>query len=266
MLTGSAILIYWIVVAVVAVVFSILHMGIVMREFTMDLDDFFESYAWVTFLACATIGATVFGFLNWLWWATLLILLAIVPIEIVIVIAVYKWRKKEEVEDPEYASEETEEQTSYSCPNCGAKIFKTTIIDSYGKKEIKYTCKHCNSVIEKNQMFSIANPEEEIETFDLDDWEEEYFDACEALDFKPHNHHSEKQIDRRVESIQEKIDDGEDVYETDDYDQEDILNSAYDFFIDNLDEIEEYLEQHSKEEIQKHFNYYCRMQEFENSK
>ena len=264
MLTGNAIWIFWVIVAAVALIASFIHVGILEGFEFVDpfdfLDDFFTEYVWVTFLICGAIGAAVFGFLNWYWWATLLILSGVGLIAIIVAVIVYKINKKAEREYEEAVNEvdEEKEQTMHSCPNCGAKITKITTTDYYGHKKIKYVCEHCNTVMDKKTAFEMAHPNSEIEVFDLDDWEEEYFDACRKLEFKPHNHHSEKQIDRRVASIEERIDNCEDVYdETDGLDQYDILNNAYDFFIDNCDEIEDYLDKYKKEEIQKRYTYYC---------
>ena len=270
MLVGNAIWIFWVIVGVVALIASFIHIGIVEGFDGIDLfdflDDFFGDYAWVTFLTIGAIGAAIFGFLNWHWWATLLILIGVVIIVIIIAIIVHKKSEKElkEYEEASNEVEEIKEQTIHSCPNCGAKITKITTIDFYDHKTVKYVCEHCNSVLDKKTAFEMEHPDSEIEFYDLDDWEEEYFDACRKLDFKPHNHHSEKQLDRRVSSIEERIDNCEDVYdETDGLDQYDILNNAYDFFIDNADEIDEYLNENSKEEIQKRYTYYCGSLELE---
>ena len=265
MLTGYSILIFWIIVGVITLLASIIHLAILGDLDCFDFGDIIDDYVWVTILACLAIGGIVFGFLNWIWWAMVLILVGVALIVTAIIIIVVKKNRKELKEYEELTQKVTEEkeQTANNCPNCGAKITKITRIDFYGHKKIKYVCEHCNTTLGKGEAFAIANPEVNTEAFDLDDWEEEYFDACQTLNFKPHNHHSEKQIDRRVESIQERMDNGEEIFEVEDYDQEDILNAAYDFFIDNTDEIEEYLEQHAKEEIQKRYEYFYRLQEFE---
>jgi len=267
MLTGYSILIFWIVVGVIAIIASIIHLGIAGDLDCFDIEDFFDDFVWVTLLVCLAIGGIVFGFLNWYWWAMLLILGGIIAVAIPIIIIVLSVRRKEEKAFEEEIKKvvEEKEQTSYNCPNCAAKITKIIRTDYYGHKKIKYVCEHCNTTLNKGEVLAFTNPDTKIEAYDLDDWEEEYFDACETLNFKPHNHHSEKQIDRKVESLQERIDNGEDIYEVDDYDydQEDILNTAYDFFIENTDEIDEYLEQHTKEEIQKRYNYFLSLHEFE---
>lgn len=270
MLTGHAIWIFWVIVGVVALIASFIHVGIVEGFDGLDLsdflDDFFGEFVWVTFLACCAIGAIIFGILNWYWWAVLLILGGIVLITIIVVIIVYNVKKRGEREYEEAVNEveEEKEQTMHSCPNCGAKITKITTTNYYGHKSIKYVCEHCNTAMDKKTAFEMVHPESKIEFFDLDDWEEEYFDACRKLEFKPHNHHSEKQLDRRVSNIEERIDNCEDVYdETEGLDQYDILNNAYDFFIDNMDEIEDYLDKYQKEEIQKRYAYYCVSQELE---
>lgn len=261
MLTGNAILIYWIVVAVITVVLTLIHMGIACEEFTIDIDDFFESFAWITFLASLTIGGAVFGFLNWYIWATLLILLTVIPAEIILAIEMIRKRKKEEKEEEELEKEQTdEEQIAYTCPNCGAKITKITTTDTFGKRTEKYVCKHCGTAFTKKQLLSIENPSIEVKDFDLDDWEEEYFDACTKLFFKPHNHHTIKQLERKVESIQETIDNGDDVYNSDEYDDEEILEDAYNFFTQNAEEIEDYLNKYQEKEIRSRYDYYCSLQ------
>lgn len=264
MLTGYGILIFWLIVAAVALLASVIHTAIAEGGFDfIDIGDFFESYfecfAWLTFLIVCAIGAIVFGFLNWYWWAMLLIILGVISIPIIIVIVIVAKGKQEDKEWEENSKKKTEhkEQTSYNCPNCGAKIVKITITDLNGNSEIKHKCEHCGSVMTKRQMLGIQDPDIELQAYDLDDWEEEYFIACLRMNFKPHNHHTQKQIDKRQESIQAKIDDGEEIYEDEEEYDEDILNEAYEFFTDNVDEIQEYLKKYPKEEIQKRFKYFC---------
>lgn len=270
MLIGYWILIFWLIVAAVAILASVVHVAIAEGGLDgLDIGDFFESFfedfAWITFLVVCAIGGIVFGFLNWYWWAMLLIILGVIPVPIIIVIVVKAKEKSEDkkwVENSQIKNEE-KEQLMYNCPNCGAKIFKITITDLNGCSTVKYSCLHCNSTITKRQMLGIQNPDSELQAYDLDDWEEEYFDACKKMNFKPHNHHSQKQIDKRLETIQARIDNYEEVYEDEYDDPEDILNNAYEFFTDNADEIEDYLNKYTNEDIQKRFKYYCFIQEID---
>ena len=263
MLTGSGILIYWLIVLGVAIIASAIHAAIVEGFDFLDVPDFFDTYftehAWITFLIVGILGAIVFGFLNWLWWAMLLILLGPIVLVIILIVVFHLKDKKDDKIFEENAKKKTEakETTAYNCPNCGARIVKTTITDLNGNEETRYSCEHCNTVFNKKQMVGITDSDFIIEPCDLDDWEEEYFRACIILNFKAHNHHSEAQLDRRVESIQDKIYSCDFTYDDDEEDDDDILNSGYDFFIENIDEIEEYLKNTSKEEIQKRFKYYC---------
>lgn len=269
MLTSTGIIIFWIIVAAISIVGALIHIGIAEGFDFIDIGDFFEvffeDYVWITFFSPLALGAIIFGFLNWIWWAMLLIVIGIVSIPIVIFIILHSIDVKQtrEYEENSKIKTETREQTAYVCPNCGARITKIIIKDLNGCSETKYSCEHCNTIIGKRQMLGIANPNMELETFDLDDWEEEYFDACQKMNFKPHNNHSQKQIDKRHDSIKNKIDMGEDIYNNEDEWDEDILDEAYEFFTDNIDEIKEYLKNHSADEIQKRFNYYCILQEID---
>lgn len=92
---------------------------------------------------------------------------------------------------------------------------------------------------------------------EIDDFEEEYFEACERMLFRPYNFHSMKQIERKKTKLNEKIKRYEDIYEDVDwYYSGDILNDSYDFFIDNEREIKEYFDKYGEEEIKKRYEAY----------
>ena len=92
---------------------------------------------------------------------------------------------------------------------------------------------------------------------EIDDFEEEYFEACERMNFRPYNIHSAKQIERRRDKLDRLIQNGEDVYDEDCYDQDEILEDAYNFFIDNEREIKEYFDKYGEEEIKKRYEAYA---------
>ena len=94
---------------------------------------------------------------------------------------------------------------------------------------------------------------------DLGDFEEEYFEACERMLFRPYNLHTEKQIERKYKSLTDKIDSFEDVYDDIGYFySDDILEKAYEFLNDNTEEIEEYFDKYGEEEIKKRYDVYVR--------
>ena len=101
-----------------------------------------------------------------------------------------------------------------------------------------------------------STTEQNAEEFELTDFEEEYFDACLVMGFRPHNVHTQKQIDRKHDKILDQIDNGELTFDDDDREDSDILDEAYDFFSDNVDEIEEYLKTEKEEKIKAKFEYY----------
>ena len=82
------------------------------------------------------------------------------------------------------------------------------------------------------------------------------------MQFKPHNKHSEKQIERKYEKLENLLDEGETIYDFDsDADEYDLLEEGYEFFSDNEDEIEEYFKRYSPEEIIKRYNFYKKCQD-----
>ena len=218
-------------------------------------DTFFGEFGWVTVLVVLGFGGIVFGFIEWIWWAMLLILLGILFVIGFIVFFCAK-NGDSDVDDEEEKKEI--ENTSYKCDNCGAPVSKIISYDDYGVKKVKYKCTFCNTCYSKNQVLSILDSSKSISVVDLDDWEEEYFEVCDLMFFRPYNKHTMKQIDRKHEKLKEKIDNFEEPYGYSSLDDEDILNNAYDFFSDNQDEIEEYFKKFGEEEIRKRYDFYTK--------
>ena len=78
------------------------------------------------------------------------------------------------------------------------------------------------------------------------------------MDFRPYNFHSEKQIERKRDKLKKMIDNYEQIYD-DVYfsmDAEEILEEAYDFFIENESEIKEYFDKYGETEIKNRYEAY----------
>ena len=251
------VIIFWIVVAVVTLIALLIHAAIDWGG-TYDFDDlietFAESYGWVTVLVCLGIGGIVFGFIAWIWWAMLIITIVLVIAGVVIGVIIHHANSYDYDEESE--SEDKKIQTSFKCKNCGSSIVKEIYFDDDGYQRIKYYCEHCDSVFSKRELYGLKNPDSKIEEYDLEDWEEEYFKACDILEFKPHNNHTQKQIDRKKERLENMSWSGEYEYEDDTMDTDEALDYAYDFFSDNEDEIQDYLNRYTPEEIKKRYEYY----------
>ena len=204
MLVGSEIAIYWIIVAVIAIIVLLIYTGIEnMGTFDFEdlIDTFFGESGWAFFFGVFLLGGIVFGFLNWIWWAMLLIL-GIPLIGLIVFIIIIHRDESKQIES---SDDEEIIQTNMNCPNCGAKIIKQPFYDDDGNKNYQYKCDHCNTVFSKVDIFSITHPEEKQKIFDLDDWEEEYFEACDGMQFNAHNIHTEKQIKRKYDTLKEFI-------------------------------------------------------------
>lgn len=148
--------------------------------------------------------------------------------------------------------EDDDELTRYKCPNCGAAISKV-----YTDGEIGYKCAYCNTTFEKKDM-KLVIAVDGAGYIEIDDFEEEYFNACERMDFRPYNFHSEKQIERKRDKLKKMIDNYEQIYD-DVYfgrDEEEILEEAYDFFIENESEIKEYFDKYGETEIKNRYEAY----------
>ena len=261
-LTWTTALIFWGIVLVVALIASLIHTAIV-EYGSFDFEDFFEDfiddYVWITFVTCLGIGAAIFGFMFWIWWVVLLILVAVIAIVATVSIIVYVRYKKEDEMAQIYNVKE-KIQTQFDCKNCGAKITKIIEENCFGNQKVRYICEHCNTVYEKRDLYSLSNKSISAEPCDLDDWEVDYFEACFRLNFKPHNKHTGKQLERRHDSLYDKICNEEIIYDdVDDYDQEEVLDDAQDFFENNEEEIAEYLNSKDPNDIAKRFAYFLQV-------
>ncbi len=258
LVTSNFIMWYWIIVGIVALVALLIHTAIA-EGGSFDLedlfDDIFDEYGWVTFLAVLGLGGIVFGFIAWVWWAMLLIIC--VPIAIVVIYLIIDSRDSYYDNNVVQESNSAEE-TGYECSSCGAKLSKIVSYDDYGRKRVNFKCPYCNNTYSKDQILGLLDSSKSISFIDLDDWEEEYFEVCDLMFFRPYNRHTMKQIDRKHEKLQEKIDNFEDLYDGNGLDDEDILNSAYDFFSDNEDEIEDYFKKYTEEEIKNRYDFYTK--------
>ena len=247
-------------VAAIALIALIIHSAIVEgSEFNIfDIFDiFFEEFGWVTVAIIGAIGGIIFGFIAWIWWAMLLITIALIPITIVVAIIIYRRIALDREEDEKERKKVEIIKTSYECKNCGAKILQKTYTDDDDCKKVVYYCEHCGSMYTKEEL-STSPKKTKTKTNDreLDDWEEEYFKACEIMEFKPYNMHTEKQIDRKRDRLQDLYDEGEYEYEDEVMDTEEALDYATEFLCDNENEIQDYLEQYTLEEIKKRYEYY----------
>lgn len=268
----SEILIFWLIVSGIAVFASLIHTCIAEGELEpfAVFEDFFDDGVWITFLSVYAIGGVVFGFKYWLWWAMLIILIIVLSAVIFIIVLLLNSSKKDESRTRTF-NVTKKEQTKYNCSNCGAKVTKVVKENYFGEERVTYVCEHCGTTYTKSELLScktekprVETNEKNEETFDLDDWEEEYFEACYRLFFKPYNFHTTKQIDRRQESLQNRLYDDDYIYDDIEEDcQEEVLDEAYDFLEDNEEEIEEYLESNSVEDIKKRFSYYLDVQKNE---
>ena len=256
--TTTFIMWYWIIVGIIALLAALIHVGIE-EGGSFDLEDFFDDffgeYAWVTFVIVLALGGIVFGFVAWIWWAMLLIIL--VPIVIIVIYLIIDNRDGFDGGDEEQPGTDSVESTSYKCDSCGAPVSKFVTYDNYGKKKIDYKCTYCNTCYTKNQLLGIFDSSNSISFIDLDDWEEEYFEVCDLMFFRPYNRHTMKQIDRKYERLQEKIDNCEEIYDNS-FDDQEILDKAYDFFSDNEDEIDAYFKKYTEEEIKDRYDFYTK--------
>ena len=245
---------FWLIAAIVLIVACVAHFFIAE---CIDIADFFDEGGWITILAVAVISAIVYGFIYWIWWAMLIITVGVAALAL-IVAGVYAHYENSgyDNEDVDYSEDKKDEETTrYKCPNCGAAISKI-----YVGGNIVYKCAYCNTTFDKKDLklvVSIDDRNGKTVEIEIDDFEEEYFEACERMNFRPYNIHSAKQIERRRDKLDRLIQNGEDVYDEDCYDQDEILEDAYDFFIDNEREIKEYFDKYGDEEIKKRYEAYA---------
>ena len=260
--TGFGILFWgwpWTIVLSVAIPLAVLLIACAIHwrvKDCIDFGDFFiDEYGWVTVLAVCGVSGIVLGCIYWIWWAALLIGLGValcVGVGIVLYNK-YAWGDvgEEEEEDPA-----EEKKSNFRCPNCGAQLVK-------GRKQFR--CPYCGTYFTKKELREDRAREQgeefpkDVPAPDLDDFEEEYFDACFRLDFRPYNAHTEKQLERRYNKLSEQLSCGEFTYcdDEDGYQSEDMLEEAYSFFREEGKAIARYLNESDADEIRKRYEFFC---------
>lgn len=233
----------------------------------IDAEDFFiDEYGWITIVAILALALVVYGFIYWLWWAMLIIVGGLAVIAVIVFLIFYALDGGfERYDDNDYIDDDSDDDeesgkrviTRYKCPNCGAAITKYE--NPFGDKK-KYRCDYCGTSFEKKDLKIITtciNENNEKTEIEIDDFEEEYFEACERMDFRPYNRHTYKQIDRKRDKLQDMLDNCKNIYEdVSSYDSEDILDNAYDFLTDNEGEIEEYFDKYGEATIKERYEAY----------
>ena len=217
-----------------------------------------DDLGWINILACVGGFAILAGFIFWSWKLMLLIVLFLIFVAIIIFLILYYINKDDE-EDEENEEIVSQTKSVYKCKNCGASLLKLEVETGEDRKVV-YKCEHCGISGTLKEIRDNKNEEEIVDSkteIELSDFEEEYFSACETMSFRPHNSHTQKQIDRKYEKLTDMIYDGELSYDDDYRDDEDILDEAYDFFSENTDEIEEYLKETKYEGCSYKRNKFC---------
>lgn len=223
-------------------------------------DYLIDDYGWINILSCVGVGGIVAGFIFWSWKIMLIILSSLIGLAVIvgliILIVIRKGNKGKPKSNKKYEIISSNKSV-YKCKNCGAILLKQIIKNKYGRKTI-YLCECCGASGSLNEIKGDnQNQENEnLEEIEISDFEEEYFDACIVMGFRPHNKHTQKQIDRKYDKLMEQVENNELSWDFDDRDDEDILDEAYDYFIENLKEIDEYLEKEKIEDIRKKYEYY----------
>ena len=255
--------IFLIVSGIVLVVALIIHKLIVDGDLDLDMLDMFfiDDGGWITVLVVVLLAAIVYGFIFWIWWAMLLIVLGVSTLGVVgLIVLVHFIRKEEESSDESDDEDDNEEiATGYHCQGCGASLFKRFCEDDEGNMRPVYCCDFCGAQYTKKDLENkMTDSDTNVEEVDLDDWEEEYFDACYYLRFKPYCEHSERQLQRRYDQLNEEYDSAD----IDD-DQWEKIEAANEFFKDEENEIGQYLQSNDEETIKKHYQYYLSLIEDE---
>ncbi|MDY6367306.1 MAG: hypothetical protein SPL13_02165 [Clostridia bacterium] len=251
--------IFWIIVGVVAIIALLIHTYISEAGID-DIEDVFECFigdgGWITVLIVLGIGAIIFGFVFWIWWAMILIVAAVFTLVLVVLYFIGRDYNDENEEEKDII------KTKFKCTNCGAAIEKITTED--WEKKIVYKCPYCGITYTKKDLLNekSVNEVKSNEKIELTDFEEEYFNSCFRLFFKPYNNHSVKMIEGKYNSLKGKIDDCEDIYEDIDcFDSEDILQSSKDFLINNEQEINDYILKIGETEIKRRYEFYCELKD-----
>lgn len=210
-----------------------------------DSDGFVEylidDFGWLNILICVVLSAIIAGFIFWSWLIMLIIMLALLVIGAIVAIIIYK---KNNDDNEDYDEEIIERKSNFKCESCGAHLIRQEI-ETYDGLEVNYICEHCGISFDKSELNKNkkSNKKEINEEIDLTDFEEEYFENCLIMNFRPYNKHTISQIERKYDKLIDEC-------EID----EDDLDSAYDYFCENLDEIDEYIE--NEKSIKERFEYY----------
>lgn len=214
-----------------------------------------DDYGWINILSCVGGSAIVAGFIFWSWKIMLIIVASLVVVGAFVGLIIWKLSNRDfSEEDESYEEIISSSKSVFKCKNCGASLLKQLVETDEGRKT-RYLCEHCG-VSGSLKEIRQKKTDEKIEEIEINDFEEEYFDACIVMGFRPHNRHTQKQIDRKYDKLMNQIEEDEITFEEDDRDDEDILDEAYAFFSDNVDEIDEYLTKETEENIRKKFDYY----------
>ena len=238
---------------IVAVVLTIISNGIHFKcAECYDFEDYFiDEYGWINLTACVGVSVIMAGFIFWSWQIMLIILLVLVVVGVSVLLIFLKTLNKE---DDKGKKSVLRSKSTYKCKNCGSNFIKEVVEDEYEEtRRINYICEHCGISGSLKELRS-EKGNKQNEEIEIDDFEEEYFDACLIMGFRPYNTHTQKQIDRKYDKLMDQIENGEISYEDDARDDEDILNEAYDFFNENKGEIEDYLS--AEENIKERFDFY----------
>ncbi len=253
---------YLIIVGVILIIACLIHW---FSADCLDLGDFFiDEHGWITITAVLGGGLVIAGFIFWIWWATLIIVIAVAGITIA---AYYIYEYVEyggygsEDEAEEEDDEKTTEKSKYKCVNCGANLIRVIKNGSLNAKNSYYRCEYCGiNYTKRDLMQTVKNEDSSNARFsgiELNDFEEEYFEACEKLGFRPYNEHSEKEIERRYNKLSEKLYEEDGNFSDDDLsEQEEALDYANDFFAENDREITKYIANTPQDDIKLRYEYY----------
>lgn len=252
---------------VLIIVMTIYHYIMEDDLWFVDADDFMDfmlyDYGLLVLLGLIALGGIIFGFIFWNWKIMLIITcaIAIIAIFILVTILIIKHVKKEEEYcEEDYDSIENDKMTTcYKCKNCGANISK--IIKN---NKIIYFCDYCKVSYTKKELLNLSKNDKDDDKYsdiELTDFEEEYFKNSQIMFLKPTSFHSSKVIDRKYDNLVDRIYNDEVLYNVSDEDQEDILDSAYDFFDEFEEEIEDYHKNTDVNEIKRRYEYFLLINE-----
>ena len=267
------IIVFWVIALIVLIIACVIHS--LATDSFLDFEEFFVyEHGWVTLLVVLGIELIVFACIFWIWWAMLIIVFGMSAVAGIIAFFVIRARSAE-YDDEDEEDDEDAQPTRFKCPNCGGAIVKIEVdYDlTHGKPTYIYKCPYCGITFEEKDVSKLdktsgkgdvaavknGNDNGDLTYSDLNDFEEEYFEACERMLFRPYNLHTEKQIERKYKNLSDKIDSFEDIYDDIGYFYSaDILEKAYDFLNDNEEEIQEYFDKYGEEEIKKRYDVYDR--------